>query len=592
MLKTFYGNKKEELNFEAHKTKFHFNKIKKDNKGNIIYLEELNSTKLFNEKFFNEKKNKIDGYIYYGNNKIFKTKNSGLSSKNISNKFKTQNEFFKINNISRNLYNNKDNIIKNNLNSFPKFNKELSGINILNNIGKKDILYQKIKQNFNKDNSNLFPFIIKNVFNNDNNINTNYENNNNNIQIQNLNQLHKNFINSFKDKKGFINDNDKKILKKNYSQEWIRDKKIFSKIKEKKIKTKYIIYKNRNTNKIIKKSFSIENNINNDIIKKFFDNNNGDGKKTLKRNILSNYHSINIENGANKPQSGQKKISPIKDNYIFSNPIKNKNFSFRSSKNMKITEDNNTEINNVENLNTNNFKTSSFFFSPKFKKKYENNPPNIKEIINSAIANNIKLGQATMTSSFFNIGKNYFHNKATKTQKNFYSSSYNNNKNWDKEKEENNKESKFNKLKLILLDFKKWELHEKIWENIIKNLEGQNEIDILPPNNEDILISNYIKMFGKKNEIILIKENIINISINDNNIKNPRNEIKKWKRVYKNSILRWHPDKLFPLLTELKIKDENIIKDLHRSSTIIINNINNMYQIIMEILNKILSNKK
>ena len=135
-------------------------------------------------------------------------------------------------------------------------------------------------------------------------------------------------------------------------------------------------------------------------------------------------------------------------------------------------------------------------------------------------------------------------------------------------------------------------MHENIWENISKKVEENNQIYILPPNNEDILISNYIKTFNKKNEINFIKENIVNININDDNIKNPRNEIKKWKKVYKNSILRWHPDKLFPLLTELNLLDENIIKDLQRRSTIIINNINNMYQNIMETLNKILLNKK
>ena len=329
--------------------------------------------------------------------------------------------------------------------------------------------------------------------------------------------------------------------------------------------------------------------------------------KILKENILSKNRSLDIEKEYNpkkikiekklniinskKPQKEQKKISPIKDNYIFSNPIKNKNFSFRSTKNMKIAEDNNnTETATIKN----SFKTSTYFFSPKFKKKYENNSVNIKEIINSAIENNIKLGQATMTSGFFNIGKDYINNKSRNTQQNFFSSGYNKNREQKKEEinKENNKELKFNYLNLFLFDFNSWEIHENIWENITKNLKENNKIYILPPNNEDILVSNYIKTFSKKHEINFIKENIVNININDDNIKNPRNEIKKWKKIYKNSILRWHPDKLFPLLTELNVIDENIIKDLQRRSTIIINNINNMYQSIMETLNKILLNKE
>ena len=626
MLKNLYGNKRKNLYSEGHKAKYIYIKIKKDNdsknnKGNDIYLEELNSNKLIDEK----NNNKNDGYIYYGNNKIFKTKNLNYSSQNISNELKTQNLFFRNNKHPiRNLSINKDNIINNNYNIVHKFQKQSARNKIINNFGNnKDVVYQKINNNFNKDISNKFPFITKSTLKsyNDENTNTNIENNLN-IHLKNLYQLHTNFINSFKNKKGLLNDIgldvdyekknlNKKLLKKNNSQEWIIDYKIFSKIKEKKnkIKTTEIINKRRN-NKKHKKSFSIDNNIdnnNNNIIKKIFDKKrNIMENKILKENILSKNRSLDIEKEHNpkkikiekklnilnskKPQKEQKKISQIKDNYIFSNPIKNKNFSFRSTKNMKITEDNNTETATIKN----SFKTSTYFFSPKFKKKYENNSVNIKEIINSAIENNIKLGQATMTSGFFNIGKDYINNKSRNTQQNFFSSGYNKNKEQKKEEinKENNKELKFNYLNLFLFDFNSWEIHENIWENITKNLKENNEIYILPPNNEDILVSNYIKTFSKKHEINFIKENIVNININDDNIKNPRNEIKKWKKVYKNSILRWHPDKLFPLLTELNVIDENIIKDLQRRSTIIINNINNMYQSIMETLNKILLNKE
>ena len=265
------------------------------------------------------------------------------------------------------------------------------------------------------------------------------------------------------------------------------------------------------------------------------------------------------------------------------------------------------EENNSEKYNKNilenskikiNYWISSYFFSPRFQKENKTDTLNIKEIIKNAIENNIQAGMGKISSNFFNLGKDYKNNNLRKTQNNFYSFS---NKNWNKEetKEEKNNENKkaliVNSIKFILKEYEAWEKHENIWENIKNNLEEKNEINILPPNNDDILISIYIKLFKKNDEInniIITKENYLIININDNNIKNPRNEIKKWKKVYKISILRWHPDKLFPLLTELNLKKENIINELHKRSTIIINNINIMYQKIIEILNKILLNKK
>ena len=408
--------------------------------------------------------------------------------------------------------------------------------------------------------------------------------------------MNKNFIDSFRIKNLSKNDlfyadyedkiRNKKLDKKNYSKEWIINNKI---------KNKEKIQKNRNNNKVNKKSFSIDNKKSN--------------KKTS--NIFEKIKSLSIENENNsinllkkikiKEQTNKPKTSPTKDNYIFSNPIQNKNFSFHSTKNMKIAE-NNSETYNKNILENSNIKikyrTSSYFFSLRFNKENKTDSLNIKEIIKNAIANNIQAGMGKISSNFFNLGKDYKNNNLRKTQNNFYSFS---NKNWNKEetKEEKNNENKkasiVNSIKFILKEYEAWEKHENIWENIKNNLEEKNEINILPPNNDDILISIYIKLFKKNDEInniIITKENYLIININDNNIKNPRNEIKKWKKVYKISILRWHPDKLFPLLTELNLKKENVINELHKRSTIIINNINIMYQKIIEILNKILLNKK
>ena len=254
---------------------------------------------------------------------------------------------------------------------------------------------------------------------------------------------------------------------------------------------------------------------------------------------------------------------------------------------MKISQNESEKI-NKENLKSKiNYKTSTYFFSPKFKKNLKN-ALNINEIINIAIENNIKAGQASMTSVFENIGKNYLNKKI---KKNFFSTSYE--KRWEKEQtkekinQEFNKYSNNNFLNLFLFETENWEKHENIWINLKQNLTENNIVYILPPNDEDILISSYIKLYQKKNT-----KNIISININEEKIKNPREEIKKWKIAYKNSLLRWHPDKLFPLLKEIKIKlkinNEVIINEIKRRSNIIINNINNTYQKIMEILNKIL----
>ena len=78
----------------------------------------------------------------------------------------------------------------------------------------------------------------------------------------------------------------------------------------------------------------------------------------------------------------------------------------------------------------------------------------------------------------------------------------------------------------------------------------------------------------------------------DDDIVNPKIEIKKWKNVYKKMIFRWHPDKLFPLINDLKITNDFIKKEIERRSSLIINNINVLFQNIMEILKKILLSKE
>ena len=614
-MKTFYGNQRRQFDIESHKInrkcdKIIANYITKNIKGNIIDIEESNEEKIINNNLLRNKK--TDGYIYIGINKLFKTKDTISSFSDVKKEMKTQTFFYKINN--RNNNNNKlfqrnisDNQIRKNeningkSNIVNKFNKNISRNILLNSTNsKKDIIFAKIQQKLNNNNSSKFPYITKNAPEQEKTIlqkiisnnNINNKKNNLNIHFHKLNQLHINFINSLKNKKDLNNEKElfdtnikEKIIKKNKSQEQIiQNLKKHEEIDNNQLK------KDRNTFKTIKKNFQL-----------FYNKKKSINNRNKKSNCEPHNHSLKIEkkeieiNEMKKEESktivGGANINIFK-NYIFSNPNKNKNPSYRSSKNMKISQDSEKTLNNEpKNLKSKiNFKTSTCFFSPKFKKNFQKNSLNINEIINIAIENSIKARQAYMSSEFYNIGKNYImNNKSRKIKKNFYSTSYE--RNWKREQakekinKENNKFQKNNFLNLFLLEPTVWEKHENIWMNIIKNLNEKNEIYILPPNDDDILISSYIKLFGKKSDY---QNNIITININDENIKNPREEIKKWKIAYKNSLLRWHPDKLFSLLIELKMKNESIINDLRRRANVIINNINNTYQKIMEILNKIL----
>ena len=267
-----------------------------------------------------------------------------------------------------------------------------------------------------------------------------------------------------------------------------------------------------------------------------------------------------------------------------------------------------------------NFKTSSYFFSPNFKKNEINknkkeDSANIKNIINNVIENNKKAAQARGSTSFYNIGNNYLNNKMRDSQKNFYSSSSNKqNKNSyfrntytnfykDQAQDEtkfNKKRKKSNYIQLTLLSPAEWEKHEDVWANISNRKYENFEQFFLPPNDTDILISSYLKMYPNKlnicnyskiNTLSKNEKEFLSFSIDDD-IGNPKIEIKKWKNVYKKMIFRWHPDKLFPLINDLKITNDFIKKEIERRSSLIINNINVLFQNIMEILKKILLSKE
>ena len=425
-----------------------------------------------------------------------------------------------------------------------------------------------------------------------------------------------------------------KILKKNISQknsnlsfkEQNNIKKIKTKIKQ------YSEEKNRMIDKRESKensTFSLNFSGNND--KNEINSNNNDNNR--KNNYLNNNNIIEKDN-FNIVFSSLNKNKYDASN-IFNFSFKNNNFSYQSSNNMKVEEKQNINVNTEKEIKDNNeketknhgeeneqnskgifnFKTSSYFFSPKFKnekKDMKDTNTNIKEIINNVIENYKKVAQAKVSTNLYNLGKLYSNNKMRESQKNFYSTSNfkknyaeaeDNNNQKDKSKEEKEEmeknKGKSNSIKLILLSPSEWENHEELWINISKNKYNEKfEKFFLPPNDTDIIISCYLKMYPNKLNICNYSkinsksknEDFLSFCIDDT-VQNPRNELNKWKKVYKKLIFRWHPDKLFPLLKELKIKNENVIRELQRRSSLIINNINTLYQNITEILNKISINK-
>jgi hypothetical protein len=166
-----------------------------------------------------------------------------------------------------------------------------------------------------------------------------------------------------------------------------------------------------------------------------------------------------------------------------------------------------------------------------------------------------------------------------------------------------NKLHSLNSLKINLINPLSWRKHEEIWANIQNFAVFNAEIEkyLLPPNDNDVLVSSYLKLFP--NVLNFCSLNKINTSNNNNNndnylffyiddkISNPKNEMKKWRDAYKRVILRWHPDKLYSFLNDVKIKDENIKNSLKKKSTVIINNMNTKFKNIIEILRKIKQRK-
>ena len=278
-----------------------------------------------------------------------------------------------------------------------------------------------------------------------------------------------------------------------------------------------------------------------------------------------------------------------------------RNFNFRTTANFFSKSSNN---NNNKEDSSNNYSNNQKNFESN---KAQNTKFNIENIINNVIENNKKAAAARSSTSFYNIGSNFMNNRMRSTKTNFFSAKENKGGNFTGTKDSNFTKAqanegryyKPNSLKLSLINPLAWRKHEEIWGNLLSLKLGLNDLEkyLHPPNDTDVLISSYLKMnpriinFCPLQKINTSKtnnenNNFISFMIDDN-IQNPKQEIKKWKEAYKRVIFRWHPDKLFANLEEINFKNEQQKIELKKKSTQIINNMNSLYKNIIETLNKI-----
>ena len=330
------------------------------------------------------------------------------------------------------------------------------------------------------------------------------------------------------------------------------------------------------------------------------ENSNINKKEPKFKGIFDNIN--NIQNKDNKEQynnNNEKKRFNFKTTSNFFN--KNNNFG-------NYNQNNNQESKNTDDK-TNTKETEGKNYKDDFDRE-KKSKFNIENIINNVIENNKRAAAARSSTSFYNIGSHFMNNHMRSTKTKFYNPKGNRggaftgtkDSNFTKEQANEGKFNQPNSLKLTLINPINWRKHEEIWDNLVTLNIGLADLEkyLMPPNETDVLISSYLKMNPRILNFCSIQKintsntknesNFISFMVDDN-IQNPKQEMKKWKEAYKKVIFRWHPDKLFSVLEEIKLKNEQQKIELKKKSTLIINNTNTLYKNIMETLNKILLNK-
>ena len=130
-------------------------------------------------------------------------------------------------------------------------------------------------------------------------------------------------------------------------------------------------------------------------------------------------------------------------------------------------------------------------------------------------------------------------------------------------------------LKIEEEDMVLWKRHEELWKNLNPQYLTENVHKyLIPPNDTDILTFSYFNAY---------KVEGCKLELSNNYVKCRLEETKKWKSIYKKLVMRWHPDKLYPILDKLDI-DVELSKIIKKKSGIILNNLNKSLQIIIDSL--------
>jgi len=214
--------------------------------------------------------------------------------------------------------------------------------------------------------------------------------------------------------------------------------------------------------------------------------------------------------------------------------------------------------------------------------------PEVIGNIMKRVLENTKKELASKTRDFLkNIPQNYMN--LAKSQQRIYIINSQNNKKGDRPTttDSNIKKEILNHYEYNLNHKIDWKKHEDFWDKLAKidvnNCPNYKNIDIeqyiFPPNDEDILLSFYCRMCNIDRKFTI-----------DESLEAPFDEINKWKNAYKKVVMRWHPDKLNPILDQINVDDDVKIR-LNKKAGIIINNMNKNLRNTVGLLKRIMLNK-
>lgn len=222
-------------------------------------------------------------------------------------------------------------------------------------------------------------------------------------------------------------------------------------------------------------------------------------------------------------------------------------------------------------------------------------PDNLKDIIKKVVENNKKEAASKTRDFLKNLPLNYMN--LGKTQQRYFistSQGFRSEKQQSSQKNINtNNYFNIQKDKILshestLFDRNMWKRHEDFWFDLV-NLDRETFLSkkianienvILPPNDEDVLLSYFCRINEIKDKLVI-----------NENLENPANEINKWKNAYKKVVLRWHPDKLNPILDSINI-NEDLKIILNKRAASIINNMNRNLKNLVGVIRNIINTKE